>query len=120
MTWPRMPAPDADDLLPHGTEPDAGTAGLASFREDGVEILALDAAAADGRRHARDARRRSSTMTPPRRWSPDAGSLPEDDKLAQLTRAGWTHGVVLRVPAGVRLERADRHPLGRRCARIEP
>ena len=48
---------DADDLLPHGTEPDAGTAGLASFREDGVEILALDAGVGRGRRHARDARR---------------------------------------------------------------
>ena len=31
------------------------------------------------------------------------GSLPEDDRLAQLTRAGWSHGVVLRIPAGVKV-----------------
>jgi Fe-S cluster assembly scaffold protein SufB len=30
-------------------------------------------------------------------------SLPLDDKLAQLTRAGWNQGLVLHVPAGVRL-----------------
>ncbi len=96
------PRPHADDLLPRGTEPDAGTAGLASFREDGVEILALDATASDA----------GVTLEPLGEFIDDdaaealvarAGSLPEDDKLAQLTRAGWTHGVVLRVPAGVRL-----------------
>jgi Fe-S cluster assembly scaffold protein SufB len=32
-------------------------------------------------------------------------SLPGDDKFAQLTRALWTQGVVLDVPAGVRLAR---------------
>jgi Fe-S cluster assembly protein SufD len=32
-----------------------------------------------------------------------AGALPADDKFAQLTRALWTQGVVLDVPAGVRL-----------------
>ena len=32
-------------------------------------------------------------------------SLPADDKFAQLTRALWSHGVVVDVPAGVRLER---------------
>ena len=35
----------------------------------------------------------------------DAQTLPVDDKLAQLTRAGWNQGVVLHVPAGVRLDR---------------
>jgi len=40
-----------------------------------------------------------------RRLITDAESLPGDDKLAQLTRAGWNQGVVVRVPAGVRLER---------------
>jgi Fe-S cluster assembly protein SufD len=34
-----------------------------------------------------------------------APTLPADDKFAQLTRAMWTHGVVLDVPAGVVLER---------------
>ena len=33
------------------------------------------------------------------------GSLPEDDRLAQLTRAGWNHGVVLRIPAGVKIDK---------------
>jgi Fe-S cluster assembly scaffold protein SufB len=36
-----------------------------------------------------------------------ADSLPADDKFAQLTRALWTQGVVLDIPAGVRLE----HPV---------
>lgn len=33
------------------------------------------------------------------------GALPADDKFAQLTRALWSHGAVVDVPAGVRLER---------------
>ncbi|MFL5645823.1 MAG: SufB/SufD family protein [Chloroflexota bacterium] len=33
------------------------------------------------------------------------GTLPADDKFAQLTRALWTQGVVLDVPTGVRLAR---------------
>jgi Fe-S cluster assembly scaffold protein SufB len=32
-------------------------------------------------------------------------ALPENDKLAQMTRALWSDGVLLRVPDGVRLER---------------
>jgi Fe-S cluster assembly scaffold protein SufB len=36
----------------------------------------------------------------------DGGAtLPTDDRFAQLTRALWTQGVVLDIPAGVRLER---------------
>jgi Fe-S cluster assembly scaffold protein SufB len=35
----------------------------------------------------------------------DDASLPLDDKLAQMTRAGWNQGVVVHVPAGVRLQR---------------
>jgi Fe-S cluster assembly scaffold protein SufB len=36
----------------------------------------------------------------------DGGTtLPTDDRFAQLTRALWTQGVVLDIPAGVRLER---------------
>jgi Fe-S cluster assembly scaffold protein SufB len=36
----------------------------------------------------------------------DNGSiLPVDDRFAQLTRAAWSQGVVLDIPAGVRLER---------------
>ncbi len=36
-----------------------------------------------------------------------AGTLPANDRFAQLTRALWTQGVVLDVPAGVRLK----HPI---------
>ena len=32
-------------------------------------------------------------------------ALPENDKLAQMTRALWSDGLLLRVPSGVRLER---------------
>jgi Fe-S cluster assembly scaffold protein SufB len=38
-----------------------------------------------------------------RRLLADEGSLPIDDKLAQMTRAGWNQGLVIHVPAGVRL-----------------
>src|SRR5206468_4205986 len=38
-----------------------------------------------------------------RRLLADDRSLPLNDKLAQMTRAGWNRGVVVRVPAGVRL-----------------
>jgi Fe-S cluster assembly scaffold protein SufB len=40
-----------------------------------------------------------------RRLLADDASLPLNDKLAQLTRAGWNQGLVLHVPAGVRLAR---------------
>jgi Fe-S cluster assembly scaffold protein SufB len=35
----------------------------------------------------------------------DGSILPLDDRFAQLTRAAWSQGVVLDIPAGVRLER---------------
>jgi len=40
-----------------------------------------------------------------RRLLADDASLPMNDKLAQQTRAGWNQGLVLHVPAGVRLAR---------------
>jgi Fe-S cluster assembly scaffold protein SufB len=94
-----------EELAPHGASvPDAGTAGLASFREDRVETIALagDASAAGvtletlGDFIGQDAAERLVARP---------GSLPENDRLAQLTRAGWNHGVVVRVPKGVRLDR---------------
>jgi Fe-S cluster assembly scaffold protein SufB len=39
-----------------------------------------------------------------RRLLADEGSLPLNDKLAQMTRAGWNQGVILRIPDGVRLD----------------
>jgi Fe-S cluster assembly scaffold protein SufB len=83
-----------------------GAAGYAAFTEDRVESLALDD-------ETRDAGvildslegliDRDEALA--RRLLGDETSLPLDDKLAQLTRAGWNQGVVLHVPAGVRLER---------------
>ena len=86
--------------------PPEGSAGLAEFEDDRVEAIVLDEAATAAGvaletleglvRREPDAARRLLT---------DAGSLPADDRLAQLSRAGWNQGVVLRVPDGVRLER---------------
>jgi Fe-S cluster assembly scaffold protein SufB len=82
------------------------TAGLAELREDAVEALELDEA-------ARAAGVTLETIGQLVRRDPDvartlladAESLPSDDSLAQMTRAGWNQGLVLRVPAGVRLDR---------------
>jgi Fe-S cluster assembly scaffold protein SufB len=38
-----------------------------------------------------------------RRLLGDVSSLPTDDKLAQMTRAGWNQGLVVHIPAGVQL-----------------
>ncbi|HEX5824651.1 MAG TPA: SufD family Fe-S cluster assembly protein [Candidatus Limnocylindrales bacterium] len=83
-----------------------GAAGFAAFSEDRVDALALDD----------DARAAGVVLDSllgvvardddvARRLLDDERSLPLDDKLAQLTRAGWNQGVVVHVPAGVRLER---------------
>jgi Fe-S cluster assembly scaffold protein SufB len=77
-----------------------------SFQEDGVSALAL----------AADARAAGVTLdtiggliardpATARRLLVDATTLPADDAFAQITRAGWNQGLVLRVPADVRLER---------------
>jgi Fe-S cluster assembly scaffold protein SufB len=83
-----------------------GAAGLAAIAENRVEAILLDdeARAAGvvldtlGGLVARDPELA-------RRLLADAGSLPDDDKLAQLTRAGWNQGLVLHVPAGVHVGR---------------
>jgi Fe-S cluster assembly scaffold protein SufB len=100
--WPEPAgAPDETSLaLP------AGAAGFAAFRDDRVDALTLDdeARAAGvvlgslGGLVGRD-----DALA--RRLLADPSSLPLDDKLAQLTRAGWNQGVVVHVPAGVRLAR---------------
>ncbi|HLQ47860.1 MAG TPA: SufD family Fe-S cluster assembly protein, partial [Candidatus Dormibacteraeota bacterium] len=93
-------APAADAGLPDGV------AGLAAFAEDRVEALVLD----DASRAAgvvldslQGLIERNESLG--RRLLGDDRTLPLDDKLAQLTRAGWNQGVVLHVPAGVRLDR---------------
>ena len=99
------PATDAGDPAA-GLQ--AGTAGLAAFREDAIQALALDPTAiasgvtleSIGAFVARD-------PEVARRLLADPASLPEDDRIAQMTRAGWNQGAVLRVPAGVKVE----HPI---------
>ena len=88
-----------------GEQPPNGVSGLASFRED--EVLALDL--------DEDARAAGVTIetlpafaareTEAGRQLFDAARLPTNDRLAQLTRAGWNQGLVIRVPAGVRLDK---------------
>lgn len=91
--------PPADGL------PD-GASGLLEIREDGLGGLALD-----------EASRAAGVRLLPLAGLPDADPslarqvligealLPSDEKLAQLTRAAWTQGAVLHVPAGVRVPR---------------
>jgi Fe-S cluster assembly scaffold protein SufB len=83
-----------------------GAAGFAAFRDDRLDALTLDDAGRAagivldslGGLIARD-------PALARRLLGDETTLPLDDKLAQLTRAGWNQGVVVHVPAGVHLER---------------
>ena len=87
------------------TLPD-GAAGLAAMTEDRVDGLLLDDAAASAGvilETLGGLVRRDPALA--RRLLADPSSLPIDDKLAQLTRAGWNQGVVVHVPAGVRLDR---------------
>ena len=102
----------------HGTERGAGT-----LPDDADGLIEID----EGRRHRRravgraaEARRRrrsarcSTTSTPSATCSTAAPRSAADDKFAQLTRALWSQGVLVDVPAGVQPREADRHPLGRR------
>jgi Fe-S cluster assembly scaffold protein SufB len=95
--------PAAPPTAPAQPVPD-GLAAIASFMEAGIEWIALsDEARAGG--VVLDSLGGLIARDPAlaRRLLGDDGSLPRDDKLAQLTRAGWNQGVVLHVPAGVRL-----------------
>jgi Fe-S cluster assembly scaffold protein SufB len=85
---------------------DDATAGLLDLVEDLVASATLDPA-------AEAAGVRLMTLGQLVRRDPDLARtlladdpiLPADDKLAWLGRAAWAQGVVLHVPAGVRLER---------------
>jgi Fe-S cluster assembly scaffold protein SufB len=86
----------------------AETSGAAVFGDNGLESLGLadDAREAGVLLESLDALvRRDEALA--RRLLGDEASLPLDDKLAQMTRAGWNRGIVLHVPAGVHLD----HPI---------
>jgi Fe-S cluster assembly scaffold protein SufB len=81
-----------------------GLAGIASFREDKVVAVELDekARAAGVTIETLSALLSRDSDTARRLIS--AAALPADDRLAQLARAGWNQGLVIRVPDGVRLD----------------
>ena len=90
------PAPSVDDAGPGD-----GIAALASFDEEQSGTIAL----------AESARRAGVTVETlvdlvgrepdtARRLIADPAALPADDRLAQLSLAAWSQGVVVRVPAG--------------------
>jgi Fe-S cluster assembly scaffold protein SufB len=80
--------------------------GLIELREDGVVALGLSDAARTagviletlGGALARDPQGTRELLE-------GGQGLPANDKFAQLSRAFWTQAIVLRVPAGVRLEK---------------
>jgi Fe-S cluster assembly scaffold protein SufB len=95
----------ADGVPGIGSAPD-DVAGIIEVREDGVATLALaeDVARSGVRFDTLGGLvRRDEALA--RRLATREGSLPADDKLAHLSRAAWSQGVVLHVPAGVRVER---------------
>ena len=117
-TYVDLRAADLSAVLPWespATRPDAtattsnlpaDVAGIASFVEDRIDALLLDdtsRAAGVALESLAGLIERDESLA--RRLIGDDRSLPLDDKLAQLTRAGWNQGVVLHVPAGVRIER---------------
>jgi Fe-S cluster assembly scaffold protein SufB len=80
--------------------------GLLELREDGVGERTLDpAAAARGVRLLTLPELVATDEALARELIEGAPLLPVEEKLADLSRAAWTTGVVLHVPAGVRLER---------------
>jgi Fe-S cluster assembly scaffold protein SufB len=95
---------------PHGgaaaVPPPSGAAAFVALDEDRVDALVVDDASRAagvtvetlGALVARD-------PDAARRLLTDDGTLPADDRIAQLTRAAWNQGVAIRVPDGVRLAR---------------
>ena len=83
-----------------------GAAAYAEFAEDRLAALVLSP-------EARDAGVLLETLASLGARDPEllrsllegGCTLPENDKLGQMTRALWTHGLFLHVPDGVRLER---------------
>jgi Fe-S cluster assembly scaffold protein SufB len=82
-----------------------GVAGLLELREDGVALAALsDGARAAGVRLLTLGELVATNEPLARELLTGGASLPSDDKLAQLSLAAWSQGVLVQVPAGVRLD----------------
>jgi Fe-S cluster assembly scaffold protein SufB len=92
------PAGDCDELP-------EGAAALAQIDEDGVCTIAMSD-------EARNAGLVLEPLSQTRTRDPEllrellegGCALPENDKLAQMTRALWSDGILLRVPDGIRIE----------------
>jgi Fe-S cluster assembly scaffold protein SufB len=98
------PTPRASTTEP-AEPPGSTTSGVIELREDGVASLSLSPeAAAAGVILETFAAALERDPEGLRAELDGAPTLPTDDKLAQLARGFWTHGVRLVVPAGVRLE----------------
>ena len=83
-----------------------GAAALAQIDEDGVCTIAMsDEARSAGLVLESLARTRERDPELFRSLLEGGCALPENDKLAQMTRALWSDGVLLHVPNGVRLEK---------------
>jgi Fe-S cluster assembly scaffold protein SufB len=99
------PLPPRD--RPHGNcdELPEGAAAIAQVDEDGVCTVAIsDEAKAAGLLLEPLSQTRARDPELFRRLLEGGCALPENDKLAQMTRALWSDGILLHVPNGVRLE----------------
>ena len=86
--------------------PGEDVAGLIELGEEGVNVRSLDSrAAANGVRLLTLPELVASDEALARSLIEGAPLLPPDEKLAELSRAAWTTGVVVHVPAGVRVDR---------------
>ena len=83
-----------------------GAAAYAEFAEDRLTALVLSPEARDGGVVLETLASLGARDPDLLRTLLEGGcTLPENDKLGQMTRALWSHGLFLRVPDGVRLER---------------
>ncbi len=92
------PGEDCDELP-------EGVGAIAQIDEDGVCAVAMsDEARAAGLILEPLLQTRARDPETFRRLLEGGCALPENDKLAQMTRALWSDGILLHVPSGVRLE----------------
>ncbi len=85
-------------------DPPAGTAGLIEIREDGLEVLALAADVAAAGVRLQTLGDLVATDDALAQQLIAASPVPVDEKLADLSRAAWSQGIVVVIPAGVRVE----------------